>query len=249
MGSDAVIIHPQVEIIKDENGELLEDTAIAAVMTCAAPMINYGLEGMTQQQYEAMVYKRITGMLKVAAYLGYRYLVLGAFGCGAFRNDARIVSDLFYRALKEFDYDGIEVSHHENPAPDHGDRRRGDDHGQEIDAAVDVPAPDLSVQQGGEDQREQHAHWYGKHHVQERVDGRTADHIILKEFLKVFEAHIDFRPQSLGFVEAAPDGVEKRIDIQDAQADNGRRDEDKGGNHDLGIIALAAAEARRSSSG
>ena len=107
MGSDAVIIHPQVEIIKDENGELLEDTAVAAVMTCAAPMINYGLEGMTQQQYEAMVYKRIAGMLKVAAYLGYRYLVLGAFGCGAFRNDARIVSDLFYRALKEFDYDGM----------------------------------------------------------------------------------------------------------------------------------------------
>lgn len=107
MGSDAVIIHPQVEIIKDENGTLLEDTVIVAVMTCAAPMIKYGLEGMTQQQYESMVYKRITGMLKVAAYMGYRYLVLGAFGCGAFRNDARIVSDLFYRALKEFDYDGM----------------------------------------------------------------------------------------------------------------------------------------------
>ena len=107
MGSDAVIIHPQVEIIKDESGELLEDTVIVAVMTCAAPMIRYGLEGMTQRQYEEMVYKRITGMLKVAAYMGYRYLVLGAFGCGAFRNDARIVSDLFYRALKEYDYDGM----------------------------------------------------------------------------------------------------------------------------------------------
>ena len=44
-------------------------------------------------------------MLKVAAYLGYQYLVLGAFGCGAFGNDARIVSDLFYKALKEFDFD------------------------------------------------------------------------------------------------------------------------------------------------
>ena len=107
MGSDAVIIHPQVEIIKDENGVLLEDTVVVAVMTCAAPMIRYGLEGMTQQQYEEMIYKRITGMLKVAAYMGYRYLVLGAFGCGAFRNDARIVSDLFYRALKDFDYDGM----------------------------------------------------------------------------------------------------------------------------------------------
>ena len=71
MGSDAVMIQPQVEIIKDENGELLEDTAIAAVMTCAAPMIKYGMEGMSQKQYESMMLGRITGMLKVAAHLGY----------------------------------------------------------------------------------------------------------------------------------------------------------------------------------
>ena len=107
MGSDAVIIHPQVEIIKDENGSLLEDSVIVAVMTCAAPMLSNGMEGMSQSEYEEMVLHRITGMLKVAAYRGYRYLVLGAFGCGAFRNDAHVVSDLFYKALKEFDFDGM----------------------------------------------------------------------------------------------------------------------------------------------
>ena len=107
MGSDAVMIHPQVEIIKDENGALLPDTVIVAVMTCAAPMLRNGMEGMTQKQYEEMMYQRITGMLKVAAYLGYRRLVLGAFGCGAFRNDAKVVSDIFYKALKEFDFDGM----------------------------------------------------------------------------------------------------------------------------------------------
>lgn len=107
MGSHALMIHPQVEIIKDENGDLLPETVIVAVMTCAAPMLSNGMEGMTQQQYETMVYDRITGMLKVAAYLGYKHLILGAFGCGAFGNDARIVSDLFYRALKEFNYDGM----------------------------------------------------------------------------------------------------------------------------------------------
>ena len=107
MGSDAVMIHPQVEIIKDENGALLPDSVIVAVMTCAAPMLRNGMEGMTQKQYEKMMYQRITGMLKVAAYLGYRHLILGAFGCGAFRNDAKVVSDIFYKALKEFDFDGM----------------------------------------------------------------------------------------------------------------------------------------------
>ena len=107
MGSDAVILHPQVEIIKDGDGNLLEDSVVVAVMTCAAPNLQYGMEGLSQRDYEKMLYRRITGMLKVAARAGYRFLVLGAFGCGAFANDARLVSDLFYRALKEFDLDGM----------------------------------------------------------------------------------------------------------------------------------------------
>lgn len=107
MGSDAIILTPNVEIIKDDNGELLDESVIVSVMTCAAPMITYGTEGLSKEQYEGMVYDRICGMLKCAAYLGYQALVLGAFGCGAFRNDARVVSDLFYKALKEFNYDGM----------------------------------------------------------------------------------------------------------------------------------------------
>ncbi len=110
MGSDAIIITPDVEIIKDEKGNLLDETTVVSVMTCAAPMLRNGMEGMTQAQYEQMVYNRITGMLKVAASFGYKMLVLGAFGCGAFRNDAHVVSDLFYRVMKEFNYDGMSLN-------------------------------------------------------------------------------------------------------------------------------------------
>lgn len=101
MGSDGVIITPKVEIIRDENNNLLEDSVVVSVMTCAAPCLIYGMEGYSQEEYEAMLYNRILGMLKVAAYTGYEHLVLGAFGCGAFRNDARLVSDLFKKALNE----------------------------------------------------------------------------------------------------------------------------------------------------
>lgn len=107
MGSDALMITPQVEIIRDSNGELLDETVIVSVLTAAAPMVSYGLEGMSNAEYEDMVFNRITSMLKCIAYLGYKNLVLGAWGCGAFSNDARVISNLFYKALKELEYNGL----------------------------------------------------------------------------------------------------------------------------------------------
>lgn len=109
MGSDAIIITPEVEIFRDSDGKLMDETEIVAVMSCAAPNLIYGLEGMSDKQYEEMMYKRISGMLHMAAYLGYKRLVLGAFGCGAFRNDAKVVSDIFYKVMKEFDWDGLKI--------------------------------------------------------------------------------------------------------------------------------------------
>ncbi|MEE8817302.1 MAG: TIGR02452 family protein [Lachnospiraceae bacterium] len=109
MASDAMMITPKVEIIKDEKGETLPESVVVSVMTCAAPMIRDGLVGLPEEEYRDLFYNRIVRILKVAAYLGYRKLVLGAFGCGAFRNDAKLVSDLFYKALKEFNYAGGEA--------------------------------------------------------------------------------------------------------------------------------------------
>jgi len=107
MGSDAMMFTPQVEVIRDENGKLLDETMIVAVLTCAAPMITQGKEGMSEDAYQNMVYHRIMGMLKCAAYFGYKNLVLGAWGCGAFGNDAHVISDLFYKALKELEFNGL----------------------------------------------------------------------------------------------------------------------------------------------
>ncbi len=103
LSSDAVIITPKVEIIKDENGDLLEESAVVAVITCAAPIAVPGLYGMSVGEYVNLFAKRIEGMLKCAAFCGYENLVLGAFGCGAFGNDARTVSDIFRNVLERFE--------------------------------------------------------------------------------------------------------------------------------------------------
>lgn len=104
MGSDALMFTPNVEIIKNENGVLLDDTVIVSVLTCAAPKVSGGKEGMTENAYRQLVYNRIVAMLKAAAFFGYRTLILGAWGCGAYGNDASVISDLFRRALNELDY-------------------------------------------------------------------------------------------------------------------------------------------------
>ncbi|MCD8118726.1 MAG: TIGR02452 family protein [Lachnospiraceae bacterium] len=110
MGSDAVMLSPYVEVLKDAKADTLPEPFPVSVLSCAAPMVRLGLEGMTQQEYEAMLCRRIRGMLKVAASQNYRHLILGAFGCGVYGNDAALVSDLFYRAIMEFGSDGTRDS-------------------------------------------------------------------------------------------------------------------------------------------
>ncbi|MBO5497361.1 MAG: TIGR02452 family protein [Oscillospiraceae bacterium] len=109
MGSDAILLSPEVEIIKDECLNRMEETCIVAVLTCAAPMISYGTEGLSEEAYRRMFYGRILRVLQCAAYFDYENLVLGAWGCGAFGNDAAVVAELFKDALKDFNWDGLSV--------------------------------------------------------------------------------------------------------------------------------------------
>ncbi len=104
LGSDTVLLSPFVEVIKGSSYNTLPQPLGISVISCAAPMVRLGLEGKSQKEYEEMLYKRIQGILIVAASKNYRHLILGAFGCGIFGNDAAIVSDLFCRAFKELPY-------------------------------------------------------------------------------------------------------------------------------------------------
>lgn len=99
ISSDAVILSPYVEIIKDSNNNLLKDSAVVSVITCAAP-IHKASENNKKEDLEKIFYRRIKGILQVAATHDYRYLVLGAFGCGAFGNDVAMVARQFFKVLK-----------------------------------------------------------------------------------------------------------------------------------------------------
>ena len=100
MGSDAMILSPDVEIIRDSGGDLMEETVTVSVLTCAAPVFTFEMRESGREMYLAAVKGRMEGMLAVAAHYGYTDLVLGAWGCGAFGNDARVISDLFFETLR-----------------------------------------------------------------------------------------------------------------------------------------------------
>ena len=106
MGSDAMIISPTVEIVRDGGGRWLDDTDVVSVLTCAAPYIRDGFEGMTFDEYRAMMAHRIRGILYCSASEGYTHLVLGAWGCGAFGNDPKLIAQLFDEELRRFSASG-----------------------------------------------------------------------------------------------------------------------------------------------
>ncbi len=99
LGSDGVMISPNVAVFRNGENKLLETPFSIAILTCAAPMVRLGFEGKTEEEYQKMLTGRIEGMLRCARAMGYRNLILGAFGCGVFGNDAAVVSDAFAQVL------------------------------------------------------------------------------------------------------------------------------------------------------
>ncbi|MFE6775131.1 TIGR02452 family protein [Streptomyces sp. NPDC057702] len=98
--SDRVIYAPGVAVFRDEDGTLLEEPYRAAFLASAAP--NAGVIARRDlaavARVPAALAARAERVLAVAAAHGHRHLVLGAWGCGVFRNDPAHVAGAF-RAL------------------------------------------------------------------------------------------------------------------------------------------------------
>ncbi|MER6568559.1 TIGR02452 family protein [Streptomyces sp. NPDC001093] len=98
--TDRVIHSPSVPVFRDDRGRLLAEPYFAGFLTAAAP--NAGVVRRTEPQRAAelpgALAVRAERVLETAAAHGYGRLVLGAWGCGVFRNDPAQVAGAF-RAL------------------------------------------------------------------------------------------------------------------------------------------------------
>jgi uncharacterized protein (TIGR02452 family) len=98
--SDRVIYSPSVPVFRNDKGTLLESPHTTAMLTCAAPNRGAIRDPETAATVPEVLRARAARVLEVAAVHGHRALVLGAWGCGVFRNDAAVVAEAFAHALK-----------------------------------------------------------------------------------------------------------------------------------------------------
>lgn len=99
--SDRVIHSPGVPVFRADSGALLARPYLAGFLTSPAP--NAGVIARTMpervREIAPALAARAERVLEVAAVNGYRRLVLGAWGCGVFRNDPAVVAGAFAALL------------------------------------------------------------------------------------------------------------------------------------------------------
>lgn len=109
--NDDCIYTPGVKVFKTDDNfpKLMEqkDWWDVDIITCAAPnlrklpnnIMNPGNEksmaGISQKELEALLKSRIERIFKLAIKENVEVLILGAFGCGAFRNPPELVAKVF----------------------------------------------------------------------------------------------------------------------------------------------------------
>lgn len=95
--SDRVISSPGVPVFRDDRGTLLDEPFLAGFLTSPAPNAGVVARNLPEQAHRvpAVLAARAERVLETAVALGYRRLVLGAWGCGVFRNDPAGVAGAF----------------------------------------------------------------------------------------------------------------------------------------------------------
>ncbi|MER8069830.1 TIGR02452 family protein [Streptomyces sp. NPDC094034] len=98
--TDRVIHSPGVPVFRDDRGRLLDTPYRVGFLTSPAPNAGVIARNAPAEVHRvpAALARRAERVLETAAERGYRRLVLGAWGCGVFRNDPDQVARVF-RAL------------------------------------------------------------------------------------------------------------------------------------------------------
>ncbi|MEM9823832.1 MAG: TIGR02452 family protein [Bacteroidota bacterium] len=99
--TDHMIYAPKVPVIKVEDGTLMEAANFVSIIT--APAVNTGVvlrnEPQNIDKIPSRMRQRIDMVLAICKKHQHQTLILGAWGCGVFRNDPQQIAQMFYESL------------------------------------------------------------------------------------------------------------------------------------------------------
>ena len=102
--SDYMIYSPNVLFWNDDSGNYLEKPLVADIITSPAPNKGAMLQHNRKEeiaQIEKVFKKRMDEVLAIASKQKIDILILGAWGCGVFRNEPKDVAHLFKEIISE----------------------------------------------------------------------------------------------------------------------------------------------------
>jgi uncharacterized protein (TIGR02452 family) len=97
--TDHLIYSPEVPFFRDERLELLAAPFTVSLITSPAPNAGEAHRRGEGALVRETLLRRAGHVLRVAAHHRHRTLVLGAWGCGVFRNDPTMVAEVFAECL------------------------------------------------------------------------------------------------------------------------------------------------------
>lgn len=98
MYTNYAIYSPDVPVFKDDDGESLDEPYLCGFIT--APAVNAGvLDDDERDRVRGEMEARVRKVLAIAAGHGHDAAVLGAWGCGVFKNDPVMIAGLFRESL------------------------------------------------------------------------------------------------------------------------------------------------------
>ncbi len=96
---DELLYTKDVNITKREDYTLLDDFINVDIVTCPAP--NRSVKSLSFEMAKKGLERRINMIINAFIENECSHLVLGAFGCGVFKNDPELVAELFDMALQK----------------------------------------------------------------------------------------------------------------------------------------------------
>lgn len=105
--TDGMIYSENVPVIRNDEGELLDESVICSFITC--PAVNRRMAAMSEKRVISIMEKRIAKIVSLAADKKPDLIIFGAFGCGVFGNKREYVFPLFEKAINKYTDGSAEI--------------------------------------------------------------------------------------------------------------------------------------------